>query len=63
MELKYVVLLEPSIDWLVEPKDHQEEFELDGNKVVELIATKDDLIQHRLSATLEYPMWVTEVNI
>ena len=47
MELKYVVSLEPSIDWLVEPKDHQEEFELDGNKVAELIATKDDLIQHR----------------
>jgi len=35
----------------VGPKDHQEEFELDGNKEVELIATKDDLIQHRLSAT------------
>ena len=47
MELKCVVLLGPSIDWLVVPKVHQEEFGLGGNRVAELIATKDDQIQHK----------------
>ena len=54
---------EPSTYLLLEPVNHQEEFVLGGNTVMESIREISDLTHCKLFSTLEYQVSKTEIEM